>query len=117
MHKKPRKRVPCHDPHRPPPLIQVLPDQKARVDPTCVPALVCYFAAVRERYEQTARQTLSGTTGKARKIRAGQIAWGQVMCQAIDALATTLMDTIDLRAYDRAKAAWDRTMAGAVTGV
>lgn len=107
MTDKPRKRPPCHNPAPPAPLVQVLPDQRARIDPSVVPQLTCYLLAIRERYENQSRETLSGKTGRSRQMAQGRIAYAQCMCEAIDALTRTFYEVIDLRAYDRARDEWE----------
>lgn len=105
-----KKRPPAYQPMPPVPLVQVLPDQQARIDPSAIPQLVCYFGAIRERYQRAAAETLSNKFGAMREMAKGRIAYAKCMCMAIDALAKTLYETIDLRAYDRARDEWERTL-------
>jgi hypothetical protein len=110
MHARRKKRPPCYDPAPAAPLVQVMSDQMARIDPTVVPQLTCYLLALRERHERQARETLTHRTGRSRAIQQGRIAWAQCMCEALDAIMASLYQTIDLRAYDRAQAEYQRML-------
>ena len=102
-----KKRRPCHVPHRPPPVIQVLPHMRCRIDPTIVPALSQWILALRDRYERIVQTPAGGLAPEARRQRAGLVSWARMMIRAYDDVLRSLHDTADLRAVERARAEWD----------
>lgn len=102
-----KKRTPAHDPHRPPPLVQVQPGLRARIDPTVVPQLSQWVLALRRRYEEMLRLPCGGLAPAQREARKGLISWARMMLRAYDDLLLSFHGTVDLRDLERARMAWD----------
>lgn len=101
MRDEKRKRKPVgYAPLKAPPLIQVYPEHRARIDPTVIPDLSCALLTMRRKYERQARMTLSGLKGVDRERRKGQIRWARGVVQAYDLILREMCDTFDLRDLD-----------------
>lgn len=81
------------------PLVQIVADSRARVNPTDRRQLVAWLLALRVGYWKTSRQGRRGATVVERARRASQIEWARLMCQCIDTVIRSLRQTIDLDLY------------------
>lgn len=90
------------------PIVQIMPDNRARLDPSCVSDIACYLLTQRQQYERASQMTLSGLAGVLRERRKGQIAWARAMCEAYDTIVRQLPETVERRALESVRDQWSR---------
>lgn len=106
--RKPKKSKPGMSKPVTAPLIQVLPEQRVRIDPSAVPDLCCYLYALSRQWDRAARQTLRSLKGPARSRAKGHIKWAKMMVAVTEKLINALFHTVHREDYYTARSEWTR---------
>lgn len=93
-----------------PVILQRMPGRKYRIDPVVIGEMVAWLTAVRKPFERIASQGWRGADEAERARRRGEREYGRQMLRAIDAIATSLLETRDADDIDAAIQAWRQAL-------
>lgn len=96
------------------PIVQVVPNNRLRLDRTVIPDLVCWLMCSAKEWERAAHRTLRGLKGQERETAKAHIRYARYCCTAVQQLINRVTETWSVEEHSAAMAKW---LASIETGV
>lgn len=90
------------------PIVQVMPEKRARIRPDAIRQIACYLLAWGDHWRAILRETGRGYSAHARERLTSRKRTARIQLDAIDQIVRGLMGTVSLTEYLRIMDEWDQ---------